>query len=116
MRVWPTTLPQYINQGGYSEQRVDGKLVTAMDSGPTITRSLFSATPVTYSVELTLTSVQVDTLDLFYYTTCKNGVLPFLWMHPRNHTATNIRFTSVPSIKGKSHDTFNVSFSMEILP
>ena len=116
MNIWPETLPQFVNQSGYSEQRVDGKLTTNMDSGPSINRSLFSATPFNYSVTLTLTSAQVDILDTFYYTTCKNGVLAFSWIHPRNFTEAEVRFTSVPSVTNIGYDAFRASFSMEILP
>lgn len=116
MDTWPTTLPQFVNQSSYTEQRVDGKLTTSMDSGPAVTRSLFTATPVDYVVTLTLTSAQVDILDAFYYTTCKNGTLAFSWVNPRTFATASVRFTSVPSIKGAGYDTFTVSFSMEILP
>lgn len=116
MDIWPATLPQFVNQTGYGEQRVDGKLTTKMDSGPTVNRSLFSATPVNYKVTLTLTSAQVSILDTFYYSTCKNGVLAFTWIHPRTYAEADVRFVSVPSISNMGYDTFKVTFSMEILP
>jgi len=114
--TWPSGLPQFVNQDGYNEQRVDGKLVTKMDSGPSVNRSIFTATPYGYNIAMNLTSTQVDILDTFYYTECKNGVVSFEWIHPRRYTSADMRFTSLPSISNAGYDNFMVSFSVEILP
>ena len=52
--TWPATLPQYVDQNGYQEARVSGKLETEMDSGPKSMRRLYTATPVVFSIPINI--------------------------------------------------------------
>jgi hypothetical protein len=114
---WPTSLPQYVDIAGYTEKRGSAKLETQMDSGPEQMRNLFTAVPVYFTINLTLTSAQVTVLDTFYYTTTKNGTLEFDWLHPRTYASATMRFFGEPpSIGYKAYDAFTASFSVEILP
>lgn len=115
--IWPATLPQYVDQNGYQEARVSGKLETEMDSGPKSMRRLYTATPIVFSIQLTLTSTQVGTLDAFYYTTAKHGTLPFEWKHPRTGSTVDMRFLGdSPNYVHEGAEEFVTSFSVEVLP
>ena len=120
MSVWPTTLPQYVNQSGYSETRAKAKLETEMDTGPVVMRNLFNAVPTTFNIVMTMTNAQVSDLEIFYGSTTYNGTAIFTWEHPRKTTeavpvAANMRFIgNPPKIAYKAFDAFNVSFSVEI--
>ena len=118
MAVWHVDLPQYVNDKGYKEARAQGKLETSMDSGPKQMRNLFTNVPVDFAITMSMTSNQVTILDTFYYTTCKNGTLEFIWIHPRTYaTPVTMRFTGKPpSISSKAYNTFTVTFTVEILP
>lgn len=119
MANWTTydggSLPQYPDASGYSEQPGNGKIETEMETGPVVMRSLYTSVPTVYSVRLTMTSDQVDTLLAFYYTECSNGVSQFTWVHPRTHASADMRFLgSPPKIAVKAYNAYTVSFTVEI--
>ena len=122
MSAWPATLPQYVNQSGYSETRAKAKLETEMDSGPVVMRNLFNAVPTVFNIVMTMTNDQVSDLETFYGLTTYNGTATFTWEHPRKTTeavpvAATMRFKgNPPKYSYKSYDYFNVSFSVEIQP
>jgi hypothetical protein len=115
---WDIGLPEFTNQSGFGETRANAKLETEMDSGPNLQRSLFTAVPVRFSIQITLTSAQVDIFDVFYTTTCKNGTLPFNWVHPRKTTqAVEMRFVGeLPSTTAFAYNAFVTTFTVEVLP
>ena len=115
--MWDTSLPQYVNQSGYKEQRVSGKLESKMDSGPMQMRSIYTATPIRFTVRMTLTNSQTSLLDTFFYSVCKNGTETFIWMHPRTHDSAFMRFVGKPpGYASATDDDFHTSFTVEILP
>ena len=116
MAIWPTALPQYVNQSGYTENRAKAKLETEMDTGPVVMRNLFNAVPTTFNIVMTMSTAQVATLEDFYGATTYNGTAQFTWIHPRTGVdPTTMRFIgNPPKISYKSYDYYNVSFSVEI--
>jgi len=115
--IWDVGLPQYVNQTGYKEQRQLGKIESKMDSGPKQMRNLYTAVPVRFTFNLTLTDSQVTLLDEFYYSTCKNGTETFTWMHPRTYATVDMRFIgNPPAISAISDRMFKATFTVEILP
>lgn len=116
--TWDTTLPQFVNTTGYTEQEQIAKLESAMDTGPAYMRSLYTAVPIKFSITLTLTNAQVDTLRYFYKVTCKNGTLAFNWVHPRKpEEAVVMRFIGkAPSFKTKAYNAYITTFIVEVLP
>lgn len=116
--TYPVTLPQYPDQTGYTEQRTSGKIMSEMDSGPSYMRAVFTATSTIFDLQLTMTTAQTDTFDTFYYTTCKQGVEAFDWLHPRTGDSAECRFygEAPPSYMYRGADYFTVSFKLEVLP
>lgn len=119
MNVWPVTLPQYVNQDGYTQKRISGKIETEMDTGPAVMRNRFTATPVVFNLAITMTNAEVTVLENFYVTTCKNGTEEFTWLHPRTGAGAVMRFIGEPPdirhLSGSDSD-FVVTFTVEIMP
>ena len=117
MPTWPATLPQNVLTEGYQEAPGDGRLRTQMDAGPAKMRRLHTAVVDTFSVSLSLTSAQVDTLDGFWDSDLAGGVLAFDWTHPRTGAATSFRFVDRPTrTPRQSGVRYTVRFKLEKLP
>jgi len=120
MYIWPTDLPQYVQQDAYTETIIDPVLRTTMDAGPVKTRLRFTMVPEQFTVSLLLTQVQRLSFLNFYKSSLNYGVDVFSWHHPANKTAggdsiqANCRFTSVYNMVPNGID-FTVSFSMEVI-
>jgi hypothetical protein len=90
--TWPTTLPQYVQEGAYSETIQDQTIESQMDSGPAKIRRRFTKSIRKFSISLMMTSAQVDTFETFWQSTVKGGSLPFDWVHPRTRASATLRF------------------------
>lgn len=94
--VWPPSLPQFVQEAGYSEQAPKNLEETEMDAGQPKARRRFTKVYRRLHVSILLQPGQDDTFETFYYTTCASGSIPFQWVHPRTQTAMNFRFTNPP--------------------
>jgi hypothetical protein len=83
--TWPATLPSKLPKR-LRENAVDGRESFQPDAGPPIAVRRFTATPRVIEFELVLTTTQKDTLETFYKTTLKEGVLEFDWTNPATST------------------------------
>jgi hypothetical protein len=70
--TWPATLPSKLPKR-LRENAVDGRESFQPDAGPPVAVRRFTATPK-------------DTLETFYKTTLKEGVLEFDWTNPATST------------------------------
>ncbi len=116
MASWPSTLPQYVDQDGYSQTTKNPLLRTEMDAGPAKVRLRYTAVPEEFSITLTMNKTQLETfVTTFFKNTISYGADVFTWKHPVTQANANCRFTSMYTIAPHGLD-FKVSFSMEILP
>lgn len=111
--VWPGTLPQYVNQDAFREQRVDNTIRTQSDGGSVKLRRRFTAVPVKYTISLTLTAAQKATLDGFYVTTLKDGSLPFEWVLPAEQTTKDFIFMASPQYTAVGPSTYMVQLELQ---
>lgn len=113
--VWPISLPQLVNVGGFKESYAQGAIVTAMDAGPPKMRRRFTAVPKNFDVSLTMDSDQVDTLQAFWKDTCAMGAIKFDWVEFRA-PATPKTYSFIPGkepqISAQDSEIFSVSFSL----
>lgn len=118
MPTWPTTLPQYVLEQGYSENVPDQTVESQVDTGPAKVRRRFTVNYRPVKATIRCEPSQVSTFETFYYTTLKGGVLSFDWVHPRTRVACVMRFRKpVPSIRPiGSGEAVDISMSLEILP
>lgn len=114
--VWPSTLPQYVLEQGYGEEKQDQALRTPMEGGATKTRRRFTARFDGLSVRLMMDSEQVDLFEQFYEMLLKGGTLPFDWVHPRKGNAVTLQIIGKVAISPAGGDNYVVSFKVEIKP
>jgi len=116
MATWPSTLPQYLEQDGFSIQQQDQTLRTPTDVGPVKVRRRFSAAVSKVQGQITVTPEQYTTLIDFFNNDCYGGSIPFEWIHPITQATANFRFKQPPAIASKTGKYFTVKLDLEILP
>ena len=114
MATWPTSLPE-CPQWQYTETRQDGRIRSDMDAGPAKLRARFTTIVQNFSVNMNLTSAQVDTLISFYDDTLSFGTASFDWLHPRTQDPASFRFVSRPEISGLD-GYYAAKFELEVIP
>ncbi len=118
MPVWPSAggFPQEPLYQNFQEDTPQLTVRTRMDTGPAKVRRRFTAGPRNFKIALSLTKAQVETLDVFYVTTCEGGALSFDWKHPRTGVAKTCRFIAGVNYRAEANDVWRATFDMEILP
>lgn len=112
---WPGTLPQSIEESGYSESLGDGLLRSKMDVGPAKVRRRFTATVEKVKGTMTMSSTQWTALRTFYYTTLAGGSLAMTFAHPSTGASVQCRFVTPPSAAARSPYVV-VTLDLEVLP
>ena len=117
MSTWPTSLPQYVLEEGFSERIQDQNIETPMDVGLAKVRRRFTKTLRTLSCTLQLTAAQRTDFETFWGVTCAGGSLPFTWKNPITQATVSMRFRSpapaYTSLGGGAAS--RVSFTVEII-
>jgi hypothetical protein len=90
--IYPSTLPQFVLEQGYSEKFQNQTIESSMDSGPMKSRRRFTKAIREFSITLQLTAAQKATFEDFWLTTLRGGSLPFEWVHPLTRTVMSFRF------------------------
>lgn len=116
MPSWPSSLPAYVQEGGYQERFQDQKLESNMDSGPAKLRRRFTKNIRFFGVQMLMTQAQVTDFETFYFTTLKGGTLTFDWVHPRTQAATTFRFRNPsPTYSVTGGINVLVNFTLEVV-
>ena len=76
--VWPADLPQRLLQEGYSYGFADGRLKTAVESGPPKMRRRFSVSPRPVTGQFLGSENDMARLERFWLEETGGGALPFL--------------------------------------
>lgn len=98
--IWPPSLPQYVQEGGYNEKLPDQKIESTMDSGPPKNRRRFSTNWRPFAFSIKMTPEQAVVFEYFYETTLLGGTLAFDWVHPRTRVAAVMQFRKPsPSVR-----------------
>jgi hypothetical protein len=115
MPSWPSTLPDYVLQEGYSETTEPNTLRTEMSQGPAKVRRRFTAFTRNINCQIHLTAAQYEILDGFFHTDLKSGSLTFDWVHPITQASVTFRFKSPPNYSSFGSE-FTAGLELEILP
>ena len=121
MALWPATLPQF-GQIGATVSADDSVARSSMDAGPQSRRNRYTAITKSVSYTMTLTGIQVGTLDVFFHDTLRNGALSFDWIDPRDDSPVGIAFKQPPKYTGivseqnTDERLWIASLSLEIQP
>lgn len=114
---WPTSLPQYVQENGFTEQIQDQTTETQMETGPAKIRRRFTKSLRRFQVSMQMTATQVSVFENFWQTTCRGGSIPFDWLHPRTRVSATLRFRNpapqISTIGGGQAAV--VSFNLEII-
>lgn len=93
MKVWPSSLPEYVQRAGYSESPAMPKASFAADAGPPLERPKGTMRMTTLSCSMRMTAQQLETFEQFVYRDLARGTLPVQMPHPRTREQVKARFT-----------------------
>lgn len=82
--LWPSTLPKYVEQSGYSEGGIDNLIKTEMNNGPYKTRQKSTRAYQPIKGAMVIDTNQRAYFYTFYKTTIAFGALSFLFPKPEN--------------------------------
>ncbi len=118
MPSWPSTLPQFVLEAGYSEQLPDTNIESAVDVGPVKIRPRSTVQVRPLRVAVAMDEDQATTFEEFYITTLSGGTKTFTWVHPRTQATVTMRFRKpAPSIVPLgSGQEIRYAMTLEILP
>lgn len=120
--AWPATLPQYPLEDSVTESQEPIVQRSTMSTGLERVRRRYTSPVRKFTIGVgPLTLTQVETLDVFFTTTCKGGAETVEWYHPRkvqdsDFTQVELRFVGTPMYKPMGGGFWRADFSMEILP
>jgi hypothetical protein len=113
--IYPSSLPEFVLQDGYSEKLNSQTIETQMETGgsPKIRRR-FTRKVKTFQVTILLDAAQLATFESFWESTLSGGSLPFEWVHPLTRLATTFRFRNPPPGYTNQAGVYTrVSFTLE---
>lgn len=110
--VWPPTLPQN-PQLGWSEKKLDNKVRSPVDNGPSKVRRQFTNPVRRLTYPLVLTEAQVATLDTFHSTTLRDGVDRFEHVHPRTGLTHDFRIVGDLDVSEPFDGFYRVTLELE---
>lgn len=116
MAVWPTGLPQKLNQSGFSNTLPDNVIRSDMDVGPNKVRRRDVSAPEPIRGSITVTESEYSLFVTFFNTTLASGSIPFDWVHPITGDSAEFLFVNTPSISARSGDHYTITLDMEIQP
>ena len=115
MPTWPLSLPQQLLQRGYRESLADNVIRTSVDAGPEKRRPRFTAAVKPLSGSMTMTSAQLDTLEIFVDDDIASGALAFDFPAPRDQaTMLSVALKQPPGWTNLGGDNYEVNLEMEI--
>ena len=115
--VWPPSLPQFVQESGYSESLPDQTIETSMSAGPPKIRRRFTASFRPIQCTIMCTAAQAETFETFDLTTLRGGSLPFDWVNPRTQTPATFRFRKpVPQYSPFGGNNVMISMRLERIP
>lgn len=114
--TWPSTLPAFVQEGGFQERFQDQTVESQMDTGPAKIRRRFTKPIRFVGINLLMTASQASDFETFWQTTLKGGSLPFEWVHPRTRVATTFRFRSpAPTFSTTGGINVVAQFTLEVI-
>jgi len=113
MATWPTSLPTYPDDNGFTEGFGALLKISQTDIGPTKVRRLTTSAPKQIKAVYTLTGTQLTTLTSFFLGSISGGADSFYWPHPRTETNVEVVLTSTPQGRNVGYDRYTVELDLE---
>ena len=112
--VYPTSLPEFVLEEGYSEKLNDQTIESQMESGSVKVRRRFTKQIRKFSIVLMLNESQLATFEDFWQNSLNGGSLPFDWLHPLTRQSLTLRFRNpAPSYTPAGGAYMRVSMVLE---
>ncbi|MFA4904475.1 MAG: hypothetical protein WC600_17210 [Desulfobaccales bacterium] len=117
MPAWPSTLPQYPNNGEYEETPPHILIQDEVSEGPANARRKLGARKL--SLPYRFTAAQTDIFDAWLDSDVAGGSLPYDWTWPpppRTTLSVSARITAIPKYKHVGGGAHDVTLEVIILP
>lgn len=115
--VWPSSLPQRPEYGGWNGTPKDDRSKFEPDVGVPLTRPRTTASVWQCSATFSpFTASQLSTLETFYFDTLKHGSLPFQWKDPLNGNTYRWKFETPYSFESPAYEYNVVHVSLYRMP
>ena len=90
--AWPSSLPQFVQESGYSESLPKVLIESQNEAGPPRLRRRFTSNWREIQAAIFCTEAQRLIFENFHHTTLADGVLPFTWVNPLTQAPKTFRF------------------------
>lgn len=92
MPAWPSNLPQFFQEGGYSETLPNQRIESQNDSGPPKVRRRFTTNWRPIEGDIWCTGEQAEDFEEFFEDDLAGGTLSFTWVNPITQDAQTFKF------------------------
>ena len=115
--VWPASLPQEVERGGYEEGFASTTVRSPTDTGRAKRRRRFLSGPRLLTVVMPMNDAELAIFNTFYEDTIAHGSLSFSFPHPRLGTTVTVALVEDPApITPEGALTYFLAMKLEILP
>ncbi len=114
MPAWPATLPQFVQEQGYSESLPNQTVESPMDSGPPKTRRRFTTNWRPITCTIWCTAEQADDFEEFFEDDLAGGSLSFTWVNPISQDAKIFKFMGGKPPRKRPFGSGNVAFDLQL--
>src|SRR5262245_26790729 len=111
--VWPGTLPQFVQQDGFGESRVDNAVRSKNDDGSFKIRRRFTGKVRVYECVVQMTTEQLGFFETFYEDTLGDGCLPFDWVRPFSQEAVVFVFVEPYTVEAVGPTVVRVGMKLQ---
>ena len=117
---WPTTLPQFVLESGYSRTRRTNVVRTTTSTGPAKVRRRNTKRIDDIQFSMIMSKSELDIFETFFFSDLGLGTLSFNFPEPEDSTSTiEVRFSSEQQAYAITPEPgtgyFSVAFSLETL-
>jgi len=114
MPTWPSSLPTYPDDSGFTETLDQPAFINKPDIGPAKVRPRVTQARKTITVSYHMTTEQITTFAGFYMGSLTGGSVSFLWPHPRIGALVTATLTSTPNYSSVQYDWYVVNFELDV--
>lgn len=111
--LWPSSLPQYITRGSFTETPIDPRIRTETEYGPQKVRLRETKMRYIVNVSLQISATEYVTLKNYFEVTLGFGIKTFYFYHPQRQTNVEYRLTNLPSFSDLGGDHYVATWQME---
>ena len=112
--IWPTSLPQKPQQGGFQISVANNVIRTTTDTRNVKTRRRFTSAPTGYTMSFIFNDTQLDTFLTFFENALAYGSLDFEFPDPIDGSVTyRFAFAAQPTINSVGGDVYSVQMRLQ---